>query len=81
MKTEYQRDLKTRNKAELPRYYFQNNDPEIISANTWRSSAHLLFGNWLNYIYQTTPYNVEKIGEFKDSDPNRPRIRPGNHVG
>ena len=81
LKTEYQRDLKTQNKAEFPRYYFQNNNPEIISANTWRSSAHLLFGNWLNYIYQTTPYKLERIGELKSSDPNRPRIRPGNRVG
>ena len=29
---------------------------------TWRSSANLLYSNWLNYfVYQSTPYNIEQI--------------------
>ena len=31
--------------------------------NRWRSHAHLLFGNWINQTYQTTPFELEKIGE------------------
>ena len=30
--------------------------------NRWRSHAHLLFGNWINEIYQTTPFNPAAIG-------------------
>ena len=29
---------------------------------TWRSCAHLLYGNWLNYfVYQTVPYDITRI--------------------
>ena len=29
---------------------------------TWRSHAHLLYANWLNYyVYQTTPFDLEKL--------------------
>jgi homoserine O-succinyltransferase/O-acetyltransferase len=30
--------------------------------NRWRSHAQLLYGNWINRIYQTTPYDIAKIG-------------------
>ena len=81
LRNEYQRDLKKLKHIEMPRYYFKDNKPDILLENTWRSSAHVLFGNWLNYIYQTTPYNPENIGELQTPDPNRPRIRPGDHIG
>jgi len=29
---------------------------------TWRSHAHLLYSNWLNYsVYQGTPYDLSRI--------------------
>ena len=36
--------------------------PASQPENRWRSHAHLLFGNWINEMYQTTPYDLEKIG-------------------
>ncbi len=28
----------------------------------WRSCAHLLYANWLNYcVYQTVPYDIRDI--------------------
>jgi len=28
----------------------------------WRSCAHLLYANWLNYcVYQTVPYDIQQI--------------------
>jgi homoserine O-succinyltransferase/O-acetyltransferase len=30
--------------------------------NRWRSHAHLLFQNWINEIYQTTPFDLGRIG-------------------
>ena len=41
---------------------FPNGDTTVEPENRWRSHAHLLFQNWINEIYQTTPYELEKIG-------------------
>jgi homoserine O-succinyltransferase len=63
---EYQRDLAS-NQIEgaqiaLPVNYFPNDDPAIVPPNRWRSHAHLLYGNWINEIYQSTPFDLDKIG-------------------
>ena len=55
---EYARD----GSAQLPANYFPGDDPSRRSENVWRSHAHLLFGNWINEIYQTTPYDAATIG-------------------
>ncbi|MCR6108347.1 homoserine O-succinyltransferase [Salipaludibacillus agaradhaerens] len=57
LKEEYERDLNRGLSAHLPVHYFPNNDPNEKPLNRWRSHAHLLFSNWLNYyVYQETPY-------------------------
>lgn len=45
-----------------PRDYFPGGDPDAAPLNRWRSHAHLLYGNWINQIYQTTPYDLSQIG-------------------
>ncbi len=79
---EYSRDAEKGNKITLPRHYFPGDNPERTPPNTWRSSAHLLFGNWLNILYQTTPFDLAKIGHGDNEvfDPAQPRNRPGEHV-
>ena len=59
---EYFRDVAAGKAIALPHDYFPANDPERKPQNRWRSHAHLLFGNWINQIYQTTPYDVGDIG-------------------
>ena len=59
---EYWRDRTAGKSIELPANYFPNNDPERPPENRWRSHAHLLFGNWINEVYQTTPFDLSKIG-------------------
>ena len=59
---EYFRDVDAGAPIKLPKNYFPHNDPALAPQNRWRSHAHLLFGNWINEIYQTTPYELEKIG-------------------
>ncbi|MCF3641374.1 homoserine O-succinyltransferase [Rhizobium sp. TRM95111] len=59
---EYFRDVNAGVPIKMPKNYFPHNDPSITPQNRWRSHAHLLFGNWINEIYQTTPYAVESIG-------------------
>ncbi|MFS8045146.1 homoserine O-acetyltransferase MetA [Rhizobium sp. BR 314] len=60
---EYFRDVNAGVPIKMPHNYFPHNDPEIPPQNRWRSHAHLFFGNWINEIYQTTPYDVEEIGQ------------------
>ncbi|UGY11649.1 homoserine O-succinyltransferase [Phyllobacterium pellucidum] len=59
---EYFRDLANAPSMPLPRNYFPDDYSSCRPANRWRSAAHLLFGNWINEIYQTTPFNVDDIG-------------------
>ena len=63
---EYSRDL-AQNQIEgaeiaLPVNYFPDDDPNVTPPNRWRSHAHLLYGNWINEIYQSTPFDMDKIG-------------------
>jgi homoserine O-succinyltransferase len=62
LKEEYDRDVKKGLPIEVPVNYFPNNDPTKMPVVRWRSHASLLFSNWLNYyVYQRTPYDLEKI--------------------
>jgi homoserine O-succinyltransferase len=59
---EYLRDLAAGKPIAKPHNYFPKDDPTRQPENRWRSHAHLLFGNWINQLYQTTPFDVSKIG-------------------
>lgn len=62
LKNEYFRDLEKGMNPKIPANYFTNDDPEKKPVVKWRSHAHLLFSNWLNYfVYQITPYNIDDI--------------------
>ena len=62
LKQEYERDLKAGLNPHIPQNYFPNDDPTKPPIVRWRSVAHLLFANWLNYyVYQETPYEIDKI--------------------
>ncbi|MGQ3673745.1 homoserine O-succinyltransferase [Xanthobacter sp. TB0136] len=60
---EYERDIANGKEILLPRNYFPGDDPQRPPRNSWRSHAHLLFGNWINEIYQTTPFELQEIGQ------------------
>ena len=62
LKNEYFRDLDKGMNPVIPANYFKNDDPKKKPVVKWRSHAHLLFSNWLNYfVYQITPYNIDEI--------------------
>ncbi|WP_336070386.1 homoserine O-acetyltransferase MetA [Nitratireductor rhodophyticola] len=63
LKEEYDRDVATGTKVAVPHGYYPDNDPSRPPLNRWRSHAHLLFGNWINQVYQSTPYELEQIGQ------------------
>ena len=49
LKNEYERDLKAGLNPHIPQNYFPNDNPNLEPVVKWRSVAHLLFANWLNY--------------------------------
>jgi homoserine O-succinyltransferase len=59
---EYERDLKAGLNPDLPANLYPNGDTSAEPENRWRSHAHLMFQNWINEIYQTTPYDMAAIG-------------------
>jgi homoserine O-succinyltransferase len=62
LKEEYDRDVAAGTPVAVPVNYFPGDDPARAPLNRWRSHAHLLYGNWINEIYQTTPYDIAQIG-------------------
>ena len=62
LKEEYDRDVAADAEISIPVNYYPDNDPAREPTNRWRSHAHLLYGNWVNQIYQTTPYDLDTIG-------------------
>ena len=62
LKDEYVRDKEKGLDIDIPKNYFENDDPKKKPIVRWRSHANLLFVNWLNYfVYQSTPYDINKI--------------------
>ncbi|WP_120501310.1 homoserine O-succinyltransferase [Roseovarius sp. EL26] len=62
LKQEYDRDVANYTSINVPCNYYPDDDPTQPPQNRWRSHAHLLYGNWISEIYETTPYDIDKIG-------------------
>ncbi len=62
LKQEYDRDIANGTPINVPANYYPDDNPLMRPLNRWRSHAHLLYGNWINEIYQSTPYDISKIG-------------------
>ena len=62
LKQEYDRDVSQNAAINVPANYYPHDDPARRPMNRWRSHAHLLYGNWLNQIYQSTPFDMAAIG-------------------
>jgi len=62
LKQEYDRDVAAGTPINVPANYYPDDNPAMPPLNRWRSHAHLLYGNWINEIYQSTPYDLEEIG-------------------
>lgn len=65
---EYKRDLAKGLPIKKPINYYRNDDPDQGPILRWRSSATLLFTNWLNYyVYQETPFDLSLLQEIDHS--------------
>ena len=71
LKSEYLRDKAKGSDVKIPKHYFPGDDPRRDPVVRWRGHSNLLFSNWLNYyVYQQTPYDLEKIEPLKKLDRN-----------
>ncbi|MCP5073332.1 MAG: homoserine O-succinyltransferase [Rhodobacteraceae bacterium] len=62
LKQEYDRDIANGTPINVPINYYPGDDPSQPPENRWRSHGHLLYGNWINEIYQSTPFDMNLIG-------------------
>ena len=69
---EYKRDKAKGLPIKIPRHYYPDDDPTKEPVLKWRSSATLLFTNWLNYyVYQETPFDINLIKEINAENGKR----------
>ncbi len=61
LKDEYIRDTTGGISDAIPKNYFPDDDPTKTPLLQWRSHSQLLYSNWINMVYQTTPYNLDDI--------------------
>ncbi|MBQ7516070.1 MAG: homoserine O-succinyltransferase [Schwartzia sp.] len=67
LKGEYDRDKAAGLDIAVPCHYYPDDDPGRPPVVRWRSVANLLFANWLNYyVYQETPYELDRIDKGHD---------------
>jgi homoserine O-succinyltransferase len=64
---EYERDEKAGLGTPPPENLFPGGDTTKEPENRWRSHGSLLFQNWINEIYQTTPFDTAMIGKVAHS--------------
>ncbi len=72
LRDEYVRDRRKGLDIDVPCNYFPGDDEKLAPPNLWRSHAHLFVGNWINEVYQTTPFEVSRIGI--EETPNAVRV-------
>ena len=62
LKQEYERDVSSGAPIEVPVDYFPGDNASSPPQNRWRAHGHLLYGNWINQIYQTVPFDIAQVG-------------------
>ncbi len=64
LRLEYERDIKKGLIVKVPVNYFENDNPSKKIVVKWRGHANLFYANWLNYVYQETPYDLTKLDDL-----------------
>ncbi|MBQ9931619.1 MAG: homoserine O-succinyltransferase [Firmicutes bacterium] len=58
---EYIRDKNKGLDIHVPYNYFEDDDPEKPIIVRWRAATYMFFENWLNFVYQETPYDLNDL--------------------
>lgn len=64
---EYLRDKNKGLPIDLPKHYYPHDDDTKTPSFIWCSYAHLFYQNWLNIVYENTPYNLPSISAVKET--------------
>lgn len=64
---EYKRDVKKGIHPKIPVNYYPDDDPQQTPVLSWRTASNCFYTNWLNFVYQETPYDLAKIPPLEDS--------------
>jgi homoserine O-succinyltransferase len=64
LKNEYDRDVKAGANPNIPLNYYPGNDPAAEPKITWRAHRNILFNNWINIVYQGTPYDLAELDQL-----------------
>jgi homoserine O-succinyltransferase len=64
LKLEYERDIHKGINIDVPKNYFKNDNPAEGIIVRWRGHGNLFYSNWLNFIYQGTPYAMENLETY-----------------
>lgn len=66
---EYKRDRDKGLPTKLPANHYPYDDPQERPRFVWCSYAHLFYHNWLNFVYQETPYSLDDLVPFNVHNP------------
>lgn len=58
---EYRRDLERGLNPDIPCHYYPDDDPTNMPLLTWRAASNCIYSNWLNFVYQETPYDLNQL--------------------
>ncbi|MCB9990491.1 MAG: homoserine O-succinyltransferase [Rhodospirillales bacterium] len=61
LKREYDRDAAAGMNPQMPCNYYPDDDPAQPPVMSWRAHRNLMFHNWINMIYQGTPFNLDAL--------------------
>ena len=65
LKLEYERDISKGIDINIPKGYFKDDNPKKRIVVRWSGHANLFFSNWLNFVYQNTPYDLSDLDSLK----------------
>ncbi len=71
---EYHRDVKKGINPDIPVNYYPDNNPDNMPVLSWRSSSNCIYTNWLNFVYQETPYDLHKLPPLEEASYTRPHL-------
>ncbi len=63
---EYRRDVARGLDPDIPVNYYPDDNPANPPVLSWRSSSNCIYTNWLNFVYQETPYDLTQIRPLEE---------------
>ena len=64
---EYRRDFGKGMNPDIPVNYYPDDNPANLPILSWRSSSNCIYTNWLNFVYQETPYDLHELPPLEKS--------------